>query len=68
MKARIATAFLALQAATDFGGTVDYSEVVATIRTTDGVLHLALVSPAADVVLDASQLAVMVDALTYQEV
>jgi uncharacterized phage protein gp47/JayE len=68
VKARIAEAFLALQAATDFGGTVDYSEVVATVRTTDGVLHLALTAPVADVVLGASQLAVMADALTYQEV
>jgi uncharacterized phage protein gp47/JayE len=68
VQALIAKAFLSLQAATDFGGTVDYSEVVAVIRMTTGVVHLSLVSPSGDVTLGASELAVLVDGLTYVEV
>lgn len=68
VRASIAASFLALQASTDFGGLVDQAEIIAAIRTTTGVTHLALSTPAADVTLAASQLAVLVDGLTYQEV
>jgi phage-related baseplate assembly protein len=67
-KAAIATAFEEIQAGTDFGGVVDQAEIIAAVRTARGVVHLDISTPAEDVTLAASQLAVLVDGLTYVEV
>lgn len=67
-RAAVAAAFAELQSNTDFGGVVDQAAIIAAVRTARGVVHLALSTPAADVTLAASELAVLVDSLTYIEV
>lgn len=66
-KAAIATASTALAIATDFGGLVDLASLIAIVRTAPGVTHVAFTTPVADVALAASELASIVDGLTYVE-